>query len=186
MACRAPARPAGRTLALSLALACLPLEAGADGTTAGPAPRPGAAAPTARSVPAKPGPGDKCPVCGMFVAKYPDWAAAIVYEDGRIAWFDGAKDLFTYLLQPELHRRPAGTGQVERILVTDYYSVTPVEGRSAWFVIGSDVFGPMGAELVPFAREADAREFLADHRGKGLLRYGDVGPATLRELQGSP
>ena len=28
----------------------------------------------------KPGPKDKCPVCGMFVAKYPDWTAAVRFR----------------------------------------------------------------------------------------------------------
>ncbi len=28
--------------------------------------------------PIKPSPKDKCPVCGMFVAKYPKWVAEIV------------------------------------------------------------------------------------------------------------
>ena len=32
--------------------------------------------------PAKPAAGDKCPVCGMFVAKYPDFLAEIVFKDG--------------------------------------------------------------------------------------------------------
>ena len=30
----------------------------------------------------KPSPKDRCPVCGMFVAKYPDWVAEIIFKDG--------------------------------------------------------------------------------------------------------
>ena len=45
-----------------------------------------------------PGPGDTCPVCGMFVAKYPEWIATIVFGDGTAVHFDGAKDMFKYLL----------------------------------------------------------------------------------------
>jgi hypothetical protein len=41
--------------------------------------------------PVKPGPKDKCPVCGMFVAKYPDWVAALVFSDGSTVFFDGVK-----------------------------------------------------------------------------------------------
>ena len=44
-----------------------------------------------------PGPKDTCPVCGMFVAKYPHWTATVLYRDGHAHHFDGAKDLFKYL-----------------------------------------------------------------------------------------
>ena len=57
-----------------------------------------------------------------------------------------------------------------------------MDARTAWFVVGSDVLGPMGHELVPFAREAEAREFLRDHRGKQVLRFAEVTPALLKAL----
>ncbi|MEW8383487.1 MAG: nitrous oxide reductase accessory protein NosL, partial [Candidatus Thiodiazotropha taylori] len=44
-----------------------------------------------------PGPKDTCPVCGMFVAKYPEWIGTVLYKDGHAHHFDGAKDLFKYL-----------------------------------------------------------------------------------------
>ena len=49
--------------------------------------------------PVKPEPREKCPVCGMFVARYPDWVAGIRFQDGSRALFDGAKDLFKLLLR---------------------------------------------------------------------------------------
>ena len=39
---------------------------------------------------------DKCPVCGMFVYKYPDWTAEIIFEEGAVFYFDGAKDFFKF------------------------------------------------------------------------------------------
>ena len=39
---------------------------------------------------------DKCPVCGMFVAKYPDFVDQIVFKDGTHAFFDGVKDMMKY------------------------------------------------------------------------------------------
>ena len=45
-----------------------------------------------------PGAKETCPVCGMFVALYPDWTATVLYQDGHAHHFDGAKDLFKYLL----------------------------------------------------------------------------------------
>ena len=37
---------------------------------------------------------DKCPVCGMFVHKYPKWVAEIIFKDGTHAVFDGPKDTY--------------------------------------------------------------------------------------------
>ena len=43
-----------------------------------------------------PGIHDTCPVCGMFVAKYPDWVAQVRFKDEKTVFFDGAKDFFKY------------------------------------------------------------------------------------------
>jgi copper chaperone NosL len=130
-----------------------------------------------------PRPDDKCPICGMFVARYPDWIAGVRFSDGSHAVFDGAKDLFKFLLGTERDGRGHGAADVRSAFVTDYYAVKQVDAREAWFVLGSDVLGPMGHELIPFAVERDAREFLADHHGRRLLRFGDVTPAVLTGLE---
>jgi nitrous oxide reductase accessory protein NosL len=131
----------------------------------------------------KPGPESKCPVCGMFVARYPDWVAGAVMADGTTRWFDGAKDLFKWLLHPERYGPAAAAAGVQRLVVTDYYAVTPVDAREAFYVLGSDVLGPMGTELVPFARREDAEEFRKDHHGTAILRFAEVTDATIRVLQ---
>lgn len=129
------------------------------------------------------GPGDKCPVCGMFVAKYPGFATRIRFVDGAVVHFDGAKDLFTYYFNLKRYASGRKAENIAAIWVTNYYDVKPVEARSAWFVAGSDVFGPMGKELIPFAKESEAREFLKDHKGKAVLRFREVTPAVLRSLE---
>ena len=53
---------------------------------------------------------------------------------------------------------------IAAVQVTDYYALEPIDGRTAFYVVGSDVFGPMGKELIPFAKKAEAEEFLKDHR----------------------
>jgi nitrous oxide reductase accessory protein NosL len=131
-----------------------------------------------------PGPGerDTCPVCGMFVARYPDWIATVVYEDGHAHHFDGAKDLFKYLLDLPRWARGHRAEDIAATGVTEYYGVTRIDARSAWYVIGSDTLGPMGHELVPLASEEDAQEFLKDHQGTRILRFGDVTAELLRDL----
>jgi nitrous oxide reductase accessory protein NosL len=58
-----------------------------------------------------------------------------------------------------------------------------IDGRAAFYVIGSDVMGPMGKELVPFASEAAARDFLKDHRGQRVLTFKEITSATLSGME---
>jgi nitrous oxide reductase accessory protein NosL len=121
----------------------------------------------------RPGPEDRCAVCGMYVAKYPSWVASIVLEDGTVHFFDGPKDMFRFLLEPERYRWDPVDAAI--IWVTDYYTTRPIAARDAVYVVGSDVMGPMGAELVPLGSEEDARSFTADHGGTATLRFSEVG-----------
>jgi nitrous oxide reductase accessory protein NosL len=133
--------------------------------------------------PVKPAAGDKCPVCGMFVAKYPGFLAQVLYRDGGQAMFDGAKDMFKYLANFKKYAVGRQESQIDASYATDYYSLAPIDAAGAWYVIGSDVFGPMGKELIAFAKEADAAEFKRDHKGKKILRFKEVTPAVLATLE---
>lgn len=132
---------------------------------------------------AEPTAQDKCAICGMFVAKFPDWIASIRYQDGTQHFFDGPKDMFTAYLNPAKYAPRKGKADVASVTVKDYYSLKHIDGRRAYFVTGSDVFGPMGKELIPFASEADARAFLKDHKGQRLLRFSDVTRKVLKALE---
>ncbi|MCU0305034.1 MAG: nitrous oxide reductase accessory protein NosL [Thermoanaerobaculales bacterium] len=128
--------------------------------------------------PPPPGPKDRCALCGMFVAPYPAWLAALVEADGTVRYFDGPKDLFRYAL-----RHPEATANGAALWVTDYYTTHPMRAREAFYVTGSDVLGPMGAELVPVASLELAATFRADHGGERALAYDDVDSGVLEALE---
>ena len=71
---------------------------------------------------------------------------------------------------------------IDSIIVTDYYGLTPIDGRQARYVAGSNVYGPMGHELIPFEKEGDANEFMVDHAGKSLLRFDGVNADLLKSM----
>jgi nitrous oxide reductase accessory protein NosL len=121
-----------------------------------------------------PAPRDLCPVCGMVVSKYPHWIATVVYRDGCAHHFDGAKDMFKYLFEMPRYAKGHSAQDIARIGVTEYYELKRIDARTAWYVIGSDVLGPMGHELIPLASRADAEEFMRDHQGKRILRFEEV------------
>jgi nitrous oxide reductase accessory protein NosL len=124
--------------------------------------------------PIKPSPKDKCPVCGMFVAKYPDFLAEILFKDGSSVFFDGTKDVFKYYLNLKKYHPSKNISDIDSIYVTDYYDLTLTDGLSAYYVSGSDIYGPMGRELIPFKKETDAKEFVKDHQGKSILRFKEI------------
>jgi nitrous oxide reductase accessory protein NosL len=132
--------------------------------------------------PIKPGPRDKCPVCGMFVSKYPDWVAQILFKDGSNAIFDGSKDMFKYYFNLQKYNPSKKASDIDSIYVTDYYNLAPIDGYKAYYVEGSDVYGPMGKELIPFEKEGAAKEFMKDHKGKSILKFSDVTPEKISRL----
>jgi copper chaperone NosL len=134
--------------------------------------------------PAAPHPGkhDKCPVCGMFVYRYPDFVASVGYADGQTVFFDGAKDMFKYLFNRSRYAPDRAAEDPVTIIVTEYYDMQPIDAHSAVFVAGSDVLGPMGQELIPFRSLKDAELFVEDHAGRLILPFVQVTPAVIRQL----
>jgi copper chaperone NosL len=122
----------------------------------------------------KPGSMDLCPVCGMLVSKYPNWTATALYRDGHTHYFDGAKDLFKYLQEMPKYAPGHRKEDLAGLYVTEFYGLTRIDARSAFYVIGSDVLGPMGHELVPLETRADAEEFLKDHKGKRIFTFAQI------------
>ncbi|MFZ2268876.1 MAG: nitrous oxide reductase accessory protein NosL [Azonexus sp.] len=131
----------------------------------------------AQSVP-KPGAKDLCPVCGMIVSKYPNWVAVVSWKDGHNHFFDGAKDLFKFLHDLAKYAPGHRQEEIAGIYVTDFYNLEKIDARRALFVAGSDVLGPMGHEFVPLANQADADDFMKDHKGRRIYTFKQIG-ATL-------
>ena len=127
-------------------------------------------------------PRERCPVCGMFVAKYPLWLAELKIDSGTIFYFDGVKDMMAYFFAPGDF---GGTGPAETagIRVKDYYSQKWIDGRTATYVVGSDVLGPMGHELIPFGTEAAAKNFLNDHHGTEILSFSQITPERINSMR---
>ncbi len=129
------------------------------------------------------GKSDKCPVCGMFVAKYPDFAAQIIFRDGSHAVFDGVKDMLKYRADLPKYAPGRKAADIVAVFVTDYYTLGPIDGYTAYYVAGGDVYGPMGKELIPFARRADALEFMKDHKGTAILTFKQITTSVMKSLE---
>jgi copper chaperone NosL len=116
----------------------------------------------------------RCPVCRMFVTMFTHWNAKIEFKDSTTATFDGSKCMFKYLLDIKKYDPSKNRDNISDVRVNDYYSKTPTDALQAYYVVWSDIYGPMGHEPIPFAKEADAKKFLKEHKGKRIVRFKDV------------
>ena len=114
----------------------------------------------------------RCAHCGMRV----DPAGAFTSgasDAGQTLAFDSNKCLLRYRLDhPSMHDA----------WVTDYYARTHVALERAFFVIGSEVIGPMGADLVALGSRADAERFLRDHHGAALHPSAEITAEIVRSF----
>jgi copper chaperone NosL len=125
----------------------------------------------------------RCSVCGMFVAKYPNWLTQIHYDNQKQTnFFDGVKDMMVFYFDPERYKAPS-RDTITDIFVKDYYSLKMFSAKDAYYVIGSDVYGPMGHELIPFASKEAAESFLKDHHGKKILTFEEITPELIKSLR---
>jgi nitrous oxide reductase accessory protein NosL len=126
-------------------------------------------------------PQERCSVCGMFVSKYPNWLTQVRLADNSVKFFDGVKDLLAFYFDPASFGTSGQT--IKEIWVKDYYTLAWLDGRSAWYVLGSDIYGPMGHELIPFGSAAAAANFHKDHKGTKVLRFAEITESLVQSMR---
>ena len=143
--------------------------------------------PSPLSAPAKPTAATakaqgRCAMCGMDVSLHPDWAGSIELADGTRHETCSVRCTLATAMSPQKFLGVDAT-QVRSVRVPDYlHPGTRLDATAAMFVVDSDVRGPMGAELVPAASEADIQVIVARHGGR-MLRHSEVTPALLMALK---
>jgi copper chaperone NosL len=125
---------------------------------------------------------DRCPVCGMFVHPYQKWITQIQFKDGSHHSFDGMKCMCRLYIDPGKYDSTKKKQDIKLVLVRDYYTLKFIRHDTAFYVVGSDVFGPMGHELIPFDSKKNAGTFLTDHNGLKILRFNQINPELLDKL----
>lgn len=122
----------------------------------------------------------KCPVCGMFVSKYPKWSA-LMEIDGKKLYFDGVKDMMKYYIFDADF--PYDRANITTLHVTDFYTLQAINAEEAFYVINSNIYGPMGNELIPFITQQSAQNFMNDHQGKRILKFNEITSKIIMELE---
>ena len=118
----------------------------------------------------------------MFVSMFPDWSARIEFKDLTYSTFCGPKCMSRFYLNIRKYNPTKNANDLASISVKDYYSKASIDALQAFYVIWSDIYGPMGHEPIPFEKEADAKRFLREHKGKKIIRFKDITPNLIRSL----
>jgi len=123
----------------------------------------------------------KCSVCGMFVYKYPKWSTKMVIS-GKDYYFDGVKDMMKYYIFDGNFKYDRA--KIEKMLVSDYYTLEPIPAKDAFYVYNSNVFGPMGREFISFKDKKSADTFMKDHNGEKILKFSEITDSLIMNLDG--
>ncbi len=118
----------------------------------------------------------------MFVHPDQKWITQIQFKDGSHHSFDGMKCMCRFYIDPEKYDAAKKKQDIKQILVRDYYTLKFIPYDKALYAVGSDVFGPMGHELIPFDSQKNADTFLSDHNGLKVLRFDDINTELLDKL----
>ncbi len=124
----------------------------------------------------------RCPVCGMFPARYPRWAAQAIYRDGAAQFFDSPVNLHVFLGDVGRYSSGYRSEDVVATFVTDIMTGAWTDATHASYVHGSNVLGPMREGNLPAFAERDAAERFASERGGVVLSAGEITPEILQSL----
>jgi len=131
----------------------------------------------------KPGKDDRCPVCGMFVNKYPKWAAGFVFQSGA-RYVHCCPKCMVHNLRNVPKYQPGETREnIRRIWVTEYYTTKPMDAREVFFVVGTSLVGPMGLDLIPVGSARTAESLEKDYHGQFILRLDEITPDILEKVR---
>ena len=115
----------------------------------------------------------RCKNCGMKIDPASQWRTDLLGADGTITAFDTPRCA--------LQSWRSGKTPAKSVRVQDYYDRQPRDGADVRFVIGGDVVGPMGPDLVP-VDPARASKFIQDHAADRALKLDEITPEVLAAI----
>jgi nitrous oxide reductase accessory protein NosL len=124
----------------------------------------------------------RCPVCGMYPYRTPQWTAQIVFNDQSASSFDSPVDLFRFLGNMALFDKQHKAADIGAIYVADYNTKTLSDAKKAFFVLGSKALGPMNDPNLPAFATRDAADAFVKAQGGKVLAFGEVTRDIIKSL----
>ncbi len=127
-----------------------------------------------------------CLVRKIKLYKDPKWVAKIEVRNGKTVYFCSPKSMFEFYFRPGKWYDVGVKSERDfsKIVVMDYTSLKAIDAEKAYFVYGSRAISPAGDDLVPFAKESDAKAFADKYSGKRVMKFDEIKDALIRLLNG--
>ena len=122
-----------------------------------------------------------CGKCGMYPARYPRWQSQIIFNDDTMTPFDGCKCMFNFIFAMDKFDQKHSKNDIAVAWVKDFNTGKWLNAEDASYVVGSNIMGPMGKELIPFADQAAAMKF-QEEQGGTMMKYEDINPEVMKTL----
>lgn len=126
----------------------------------------------------------RCPVCGMYPYRSPQWMGQIVFNDQTASTFDSPVDMFRFLNNMVLFDKQHKPADVGAIWVADFGTKAWVDARKAFYVIGSKALGPMNDPNLPAFATREAADAHINAQGGKVLLFGEVTREVIKSLSG--
>ena len=121
---------------------------------------------------------DVCTVCGMPPAKHPEHNCQILAMDDSTLHFCSTQCMVNFNTDQSTYvKEPIKT---KMAWVTLYSDGMYESALGSYYVVGSQVNGPMGKEAIPFKLKNNAEEFVKLHGGK-IVTFQQLSPALIME-----
>jgi copper chaperone NosL len=119
---------------------------------------------------------DVCTVCGMHPASYPKHNSQILTMDGNTLHFCSTQCMINFNADPSKYvQEPTKTKMAWVTLFSDGMYESAL---GAYYVVGSQLNGPMGKEAFPFKLKKDADEFVKANGGK-IISFQQLTPQLI-------
>ena len=116
----------------------------------------------------------RCKHCGMKIDPASAWRVELVAADGAVTSFDTPRCALTSWR--------SGKSQATTLRAQEYYERTWRNAEELRFVVGGDVLGPMGPDLVP-VDPSRATKFIQDHGADRALRLDEINTDVLAAIE---
>ncbi|MOA14589.1 NosL [compost metagenome] len=128
--------------------------------------------------------GDECHVCGMVIGDFAGPKGEAV-APGSVRKFCSTAELLGWWLQPE-NQHDGARLYVHDMARSDWNHPDDrhlIDATSAYYVVGVQRPGAMGATLASFAERADA-DRMANAEGGRVLRFSEIDQSVLQGVSG--
>lgn len=116
----------------------------------------------------------RCPHCGMRIDPASAWRVELVAGDGSRTSFDTPRCA--------LVAWRSGKFEATSMRAQEYYERTWHDAKELRFVLGGDVLGPMGSDLVP-VDPARVAKFIQDHGADRALALDEITSDVLSSMK---